>query len=220
MKKLSIAIMVMTFLVAGCAAPQTKTGKGAAYGTAIGAATGAAAGQLIGRNTKSTLIGAAVGAAAGAAVGGGVGHMMDKQEAEYQEALANSESAAVRREGNLLKITLKGDLTFDTNKTDVKPGMYDELDRISQIMVQYPDTRITISGHTDSVGDETYNQGLSERRAEAVRALLVARGVNPSQIQTVGYGESMPVAGNDTPEGRRLNRRVEIRIDPGSQAAG
>lgn len=220
MKRYLIGVIAVALLASGCAAPQTQTGKGAAYGTAIGAVTGAVAGQIIGRDTKATVIGAAVGAAAGAAIGGGVGHMMDKQQAEYEQALATSEAAAVRREGDLLKITLKGDLTFDTNKTDVKPGLLGELERIAQVMVQYPDTRITVSGHTDSVGDERYNQDLSERRAEAVKVLLVDRGVGADRIRTVGYGENMPVAGNDTPEGRRMNRRVEIRIDPVAQASG
>ncbi len=217
MKKwISLAIAAISLFTLNACAPQNKTQKGALYGSAAGAATGAIAGQLIGRNTKSTLIGAAVGAAAGGAIGGGIGYAMDKQEEEYKRALAQSEAAAVRREGNLLAITLKGDLTFATNSARVQPGLYSELDRIAQVMVQYPNTKIRVEGHTDSVGSESYNQKLSERRANAVKNILIQRGVAPERIIAIGYGETMPVADNSTPEGKSRNRRVEIKIDPGT----
>jgi outer membrane protein OmpA-like peptidoglycan-associated protein len=131
-----------------------------------------------------------------------------------REALAASEAAAVRREGDLLAITLKGDVTFDFDSVNVRPGLYNEIDRIAQIMVKYPQTQIVVEGHTDSVGAESYNQRLSERRAEAVKNLLVQRGVDPYRVTTIGYGESRPVATNAEAAGRQLNRRVEIRIKP------
>ncbi len=216
MKKLILVFVAGAMVFTGCAAPQTNTGKGAAYGTAGGAAAGALAGQLIGKDTKSTLIGAAVGAAVGAATGAGVGHMMDKQEAEYKQALASSEAASVRREGDLLAITLKGDVSFDTNSANIRPGLYSEIERIAQVMAQYPQTRVIVEGHTDSKGKDDYNMELSRKRADAVMQELVKRGVNPSQIQTAAYGETMPVASNDTAEGRQRNRRVEIKIEPTS----
>jgi outer membrane protein OmpA-like peptidoglycan-associated protein len=150
----------------------------------------------------------------GAAAGGGIGHMMDKQEAEMRDALAASDAAAVKREGDLLAITLKGDVTFDFDSATVRPGLYNEIDRIAQIMIKYPQTEIMVGGYTDSVGSEQYNQRLSERRAEAVKNLLVQRGVDPSRVTAVGYGETRPVATNAEEAGRRLNRRVEIRIKP------
>jgi outer membrane lipoprotein SlyB len=109
MKKLILIALMGMFVLSGCAAPETKTGKGAAYGAAGGAVAGAVLGQAIGRDTKGTIIGAAAGAAVGAAAGAGVGKMMDKQEAEMRDALAASDAAAVRREGELLAITLKGE---------------------------------------------------------------------------------------------------------------
>ena len=174
-------------------------------------------GQVIGRDTQGTLIGAAAGAAIGGAAGAGVGHMMDKQEAEMRDALAASDAAAVRREGDLLAITLKGDVTFDHDSDVVRPGLYNELDRIAQIMVKYPQTLIMVAGHTDSTGSDSYNQQLSERRAANVKKLLVQRGVQESRVSIVGFGKSQPVATNATPEGRQLNRRVEIRINPNAQ---
>jgi len=217
MKKLILISMIGIFALSGCAAPQTKTGKGAAYGAAGGAVAGAILGQAIGRDTEGTLIGAAAGATLGAAAGAGVGHMMDKQEAEMRDALAASEAAAVRREGDLLAITLKGDVGFDLNSDAVRPGLYNELDRIAQIMVKYPQTSILVEGHTDSTGSETYNQQLSERRANSVKTLLVQRGVQEYRVNTTGYGESRSVATNTTPAGRQMNRRVEIRINPNAQ---
>lgn len=217
MRKLILISMIGIYALSGCAGPQTKTGKGTAYGAAGGAVAGAILGQAIGRDTEGTLIGAAAGAAVGAAAGAGVGHMMDKQEAEMRDALAASEAAAVRREGDLLAITLKGDVGFDLNSDVVRPGLYNELDRIAQIMVKYPQTSIRVEGHTDSTGSETYNQQLSERRANSVNNLLVQRGVQAQRINIIGYGESQPMATNATPAGRQMNRRVEIRINPNTQ---
>ncbi len=217
MKKLILIGVIGLFALSGCAAPQTKTGKGAAYGAAGGAVAGAVLGQAIGRDTKGTVIGAAAGAAVGAAAGAGIGKMMDKQEAEMRDALAASDAAAVRREGDLLAVTLKGDVSFDLNSDVVRPGLYNELDRIAQIMIKYPQTSILVEGHTDSTGSETYNQQLSERRANSVKNLLVQRGVHEYRVNTVGYGKNRPVATNGTPEGRQMNRRVEIRINPNAQ---
>ncbi|MFO7716382.1 OmpA family protein [Desulfosarcina sp.] len=217
MKKLILIGMIGMFALSGCAAPQTKTGKGSAYGAAGGAVAGAILGQAIGRDTEGTLIGAAAGAAVGAAAGAGVGQMMDRQEAEMRDALAASDAAAVRREGELLAITLKGDVSFDRDSDVVRPGLYNELDRIAQIMIKYPQTSILVEGHTDSTGSEIYNQQLSERRATSVKDMLAQRGVQAYRINTIGYGESRPVVTNATPEGRQMNRRVEIRINPNAQ---
>ncbi len=198
----------------GCTAPQTKTEKGAVYGAAGGAVAGGVLGQVIGHDTKGTLIGAAIGAAIGGAGGYGVGKMMDNQEKEMRAALASSEAAAVSREGNLLAVTFKGDVTFDTNSAVVRPGLYSEINRVAGVMNQYPKTLIRVEGHTDSIGSNEYNMGLSNRRATAVKNLLVQRGISASRIEVVGFGETVPVASNNTEAGRQKNRRVEIKIAP------
>lgn len=215
MKKLILVALAVLFVFTGCA-PQNKAQSGGLIGAAGGAAAGALAGQLIGKDTEATLIGAAVGAAVGGAAGAGVGHMMDKQEQEFNQALAASNAAAVRREGNLLAITLKGDVSFDSGSDKVNPGLYSEIDRIAQIMIQYPQTRIRVEGHTDSQGKDAYNLNLSQRRAQAVSNLLVQKGLDASRINVVAFGETQPVATNATPEGRQKNRRVEIKIEPTS----
>jgi outer membrane protein OmpA-like peptidoglycan-associated protein len=214
MKRLFVSGAVIVFFLTACAAPQTSTQRGALYGTAGGAAAGAILGQAIGRDTKGTLWGAAIGAAVGGLGGAGVGKMMDNQERDMREALAASNAAAIQREGNLLAVTFKGDVTFDTNSTAVKPGLYREIDRVADVLRQYPDTLIRVEGHTDSIGTEQYNMDLSQRRAGSVRDLLIQRGVSGSRIETVGFGKTMPVASNDTEAGRQRNRRVEIKVAP------
>jgi outer membrane protein OmpA-like peptidoglycan-associated protein len=171
-------------------------------------------GQAIGHNTQSTLIGAAIGAAVGGGGGYGVGAMMDKQEKDMREVLAKSEATAVTREGNLLSVTFRGDVTFDTNSAELRSGLYNEINRVAGVLNQYPDTLIRVEGHTDSKGSDEYNMDLSKRRANNVKTLLVMRGVAENRIEVAGYGKTMPVATNDTEAGRQKNRRVEIRIAP------
>ena len=217
MKKTLIAGGLCLLLVVGCAAPQTKTQKGAVYGAAGGAVAGAIAGQVIGGDTKGTLIGAAIGAAVGGLGGAAVGKMMDNQEKDMRDAMADSEAAQISREGNMLAVTFKGDVTFDTDSAVVRPGLLSEIDRVAGVLRSYPETYIRVEGHTDSVGSEEYNIGLSERRANAVKNLLVQRGIAENRIEAVGYGEALSVATNDTEAGRQKNRRVEIKIAPKSQ---
>ena len=119
-KRITILSIVSLFLLSSCAT-SNKTQKGAAYGAGGGAIAGAIIGQLIGRDAEGTLIGAAIGAAVGGAAGAGIGNMMDNQERDMRQALADSEAAAVRREGNLLAITLRGDITFDHNYMNLEP---------------------------------------------------------------------------------------------------
>ena len=219
MKNVSVSVFLCLVLLAGCAAPetQTKTQKGAIYGAAGGAAAGAIVGQVISHDTKGTLIGAAIGAAVGGLGGAGVGKMMDNQERDMRTAVASSEAASVSREGNLLAVTFKGDVTFDTNSTVLRPGLQSEINRVAGVLNQYPNTLVRVEGHTDNKGTDAYNMDLSNRRATAVKNLLVQRGIADSRIEAVGYGETLPVATNDTEAGRQRNRRVEIKIAPQTQ---
>jgi len=168
----------------------------------------------LGHDTKATLEGAAIGSAIGGLAGAGAGHYMDKQEQALRQAVAASEAAAVERQGDILSVTLKSDFLFDVDSSVVQPGAYSEIDRLAMVFTQYPDTRIRIEGHTDSTGPEEYNLHRSQRRAEAVKQLLASKVVYLDRMTAIGYGESRPKAGNDTPYGRQLNRRVEIYIQP------
>ena len=213
MKRLSILALVAVTLW-GCAEPQTKTQQGAVYGTGIGAAVGAGLGQVIGGNTKSTLVGAGIGAVLGGVAGGSIGRYMDNQEAALQQQFAASEAANIQRNADVLAVTFKSDVLFDINSAVLKPGANTEINRVSQVLVQYPQTTIQIAGHTDSTGSEVYNQQLSERRAMSVQNALANQGVASSRMRTIGFGESQPVADNTTEAGRQLNRRVVVTITP------
>ena len=214
MKRLLLLSCIFALVVSGCSAPETKTGQGATYGAAGGAIVGAILGQVVGKDTKSTLWVTAIGAAVGGATGAGVGKMMDNQERDMRAALASSEAATIRREGDLLSLTFKSDMTFDVNSSTVKPGLYPELDRIANVMSRYPQTLIRIEGHTDSTGTEQYNLDLSKRRAQSVATLLENRSIKTARLELIGYGETMPIATNETEAGRQMNRRVEIKIAP------
>ena len=212
-KKVSV-LLIAVMMLWGCAQPQTKTQQGAMYGTGIGAAVGAGLGQVIGGNTKSTLIGAGIGAALGGVAGGSIGRYMDNQEAALQQQFAASDAANVQRNADVLAVTFKSDVLFDINSAALKPGAYTEINRVAQVLMQYPQTDIQIAGHTDSTGSEVYNQGLSERRAMSVQNALANQGVATMRMRATGFGESQPVADNSTEAGRQLNRRVVVTIAP------
>jgi outer membrane protein OmpA-like peptidoglycan-associated protein len=214
MKRTLVICIAFALTIAGCAQPMTKTQKGAAIGTGVGAAAGAGLGQAIGGDTKGTLIGAGIGAVVGGLAGGGIGRYMDNQEATMRQQLAGVEGANIQRNADLLAVTFKSDVLFDTDSAALKAGSYDEMNRVAQVLNQYPETTIMIAGHTDSTGSETHNQQLSERRAMAVKNALSGQGVDPARMSAVGYGESKPIADNNTESGRQTNRRVAITIAP------
>jgi outer membrane protein OmpA-like peptidoglycan-associated protein len=211
MKTLIIWTSIIALTLVGCA---TKMQTGALVGSGIGAAVGAGVGQAVGRDTRSTLLGAGIGAVVGGLAGGAIGHYMDNQEASMRQALANVEGASIQRDRDILAVTFKSDYLFAVNSYTLLPGAYDELNRVANVLRQYPETIIQIAGHTDSTGSFDANQRLSEQRAESVRNALVGMGVNSSRFSLIGYGQSRPIANNNTEAGRQLNRRVEVRIIP------
>jgi outer membrane protein OmpA-like peptidoglycan-associated protein len=120
-----------------------------------------------------------------------------------------------------LVLTL-GDVLFDTGRSELNSGSGRKLDQLAQFLTDHPERRVQIDGFTDSVGTDSYNQDLSQRRADAVKSSLITRGINPSRIGSQGYGKGFPVAGNTDSGGRQLNRRVEVVIgeDDGAAIAG
>jgi outer membrane protein OmpA-like peptidoglycan-associated protein len=196
------AILAVAGALAGC----TTTGnENLLGGTAVGALGGAAIGAAVSDNPGE---GALIGAGIGALAGGAIGAYMDEQERQLQQI----EDVEVERRGNDLVVIAPGDVTFDTDSARIRPGFYSTLDRIADTMVQYPETSITVVGHTDNTGSDGYNMTLSEDRAFAVANYLQQRGVSPNRIQVFGEGESQPIANNSTSEGRSQNRRVELII--------
>jgi outer membrane protein OmpA-like peptidoglycan-associated protein len=184
-----------------------KTRKGAGYG----AAAGAVIGLLTGGNDKFQA--AMIGAAAGALAGGSVGYYMDKQEAKLRQQMAGTGVDVVRK-GDNITLDVPGGVTFGFDSDAINSQFYPVLDKVAGTLAEYDKTVIEVAGHTDSVGSDSYNQQLSERRANSVATYLSGRGVNRSRVVTVGAGENHPVASNETDEGRAQNRRVEITIVP------
>lgn len=210
MKKI-IALILITSLsgfLFGCAGA-SRSQKGLGTGAAIGAASGAILGQVIGGDTEATLIGAGIGTLVGGAAGHQIGAYMDRQEDDLRSAISSTEAASIRRTEDVLIATFKSEVLFNFNSFTLKPGAYNELERVANVLIKYPQTSIRIEGHTDSQGSEEYNQILSEKRAEAVKKAIVQRGVSSKRIQTIGFGESQPISSNDA-----INRRVNIVIIP------
>jgi outer membrane protein OmpA-like peptidoglycan-associated protein len=214
MKKATLLLcIIFSLAISGCAT-DTQQQKKRNVGAALGAVVGAGVGYAIGGDLQGAAIGAGAGAVAGGLAGNQIGKYMDQQEAEMQQALAAVEAASIQREQDILAITLKSDFSFDFDSAVIKPGAEDEIARIAAVLIKYPQTNISIEGHTDSKGAEEYNMDLSKSRAEAVKASLIGRGLTSSRLQTIGFGESKPVATNDTEAGRQQNRRVRIVIVP------
>ena len=191
-----------------------NTGERKVSRTAIGTGGGALAGLLLG-GLIGGKTGRIVGAGIGGVAGGVVGYQMDKQIKELKEQTAGSGVDVTETDdGSAILVNLPDGVTFDVGSYTLKPQFRATLDQIAQSMNQYPDSLIDVYGHTDSTGSDDYNQTLSENRARTVANYLSSRGVSSSRIRSQGFGETMPVAGNETDGGRARNRRVEIKIVP------
>ena len=195
-------------LLPGCA---TKTQTGAAVGAAGGAVVGGVIGKVAGSTAKGAIIGAVVGGAAGAIIG----HQMDKQAKELEQ---NIKGAKVERVGEGIQVTFESGLLYDFDSDAVRPEAKTNLQELAKSLDNYPGTDLVIIGHTDQVGSQAYNQGLSERRARSAATYLVSQGVSGSRIATRGLGETEPIATNETEAGRQANRRIEVAIFASKEA--
>jgi outer membrane protein OmpA-like peptidoglycan-associated protein len=126
----------------------------------------------------------------------------------------------VVRQGDELLLRMPSGITFATDQSTIQPRFQPTLDQVAATLAEYPRTMIDVLGHTDSDGAEGYNQALSERRAQSVASFLTGRGVATVRIATIGYGETRPIATNETAEGKAQNRRVEIKVVPAVDGAG
>jgi outer membrane protein OmpA-like peptidoglycan-associated protein len=186
-----------------------RTGRGAAIGAVAGAVLGAASGgDATERRQRAT-----VGAAAGAAIGAGVGVYQDRQEAALRRQMAGT-GVEVERQGDNITLNMPSGITFDFDRADLKSEFRPVLDNLATTLNEYNQTRIEVTGHTDSKGTDAYNMTLSQNRANAVAGYLGSRGVASSRMVVSGAGETRPVASNDTESGRAQNRRVEITLVP------
>jgi len=208
-----VLVGVLSISLAGCSVYEQnpRMVKGAGVGAATGAATGAAIGAIVGGG-KGAGQGAAIGAVVGLVGGGVIGHYLDNQAKEMQAIMG--EQDRLRREQESLTATMASDVLFSSGSAQLYPGGREKLRNFAGVLTRYPRTTIQVVGNTDSRGSEASNMELSRKRAQVVADELVAAGVSTGRISTRAVGESMPIATNDTPEGRAQNRRVEIVVSP------
>jgi len=201
---LTLLVTILAILLSGCKT-MTKSQKGAV----IGGTSGAVIGGVVGHTMGNTAMGAIIGAAAGGVAGGVIGHKMDKQAEEIAKEMGDAE---VIREGEGIVIKFKEKVLFAYDRSDLNATAKTNLDKLKNILLKYPETNITVIGHTDSKGSDSYNQTLSESRATAVTNYASLNGIDKARLTAIGKGETDPIATNDTEEGSASNRRVEFVI--------
>ncbi|MCC2601513.1 OmpA family protein [Sphingopyxis yananensis] len=217
--KIAALASIAAITISGCVTdPETgkKTISNSAIGGIIGVGGGYLLGDLIGgRNDRTEKI---LGAGIGAIAGAGIGHYMDQQEKKLRERTAGT-GIDVERQGDQLVLNMPGDVTFDFDSAVVKGEFRSTLDNVAATLVEFPNTYIDVYGHTDSKGSDSYNQGLSERRASAVADYVSGRGVQRARVATVGYGKTqLKCVPEVSAADFQCNRRVEIRISPVTQS--
>lgn len=203
-RQFALILSLLGLVASGC-----KTMNRSQKGAVIGAVGGGAIGGVIGRAAGNTAMGAIIGATVGGVTGAIIGKKMDKQAEEMKEVLGDAE---VKRVGEGIVIEFKDKVLFGFDRSDLSTTAQGNLDKLTNVLKKYPDTNIEIIGHTDDKGTDTYNQALSERRANSVGAYLRTKGVSSTRITTRGMGESDPKVANDSEANRAENRRVEFVI--------
>ena len=216
--KSMLVALVATLAVGACATDpngQRRPLTDAQRGAIIGAASGAVVGGLASKNKKKGVL---IGAIGGGIAGTAVGTYMDKQKQDLEKALTperNAGSIQVEKlNGDILRVTMTDQTAFDFDSATIKPTFNSTMDKVANVVNRYGKTYLTVVGHTDSVGAAQYNQRLSEQRAQAVAQYFSSKGVITERLAADGKGENSPRASNATPDGRRLNRRVEVYIEP------
>jgi len=211
---LSLLLVLSLVMVVSCAGMGQKQTQGTVAGTAIGAGAGVAIGEAYG-GKDGAIIGGLIGAMVGGVAGNQIGAYMDRQEAALNAAMSSSiaaNQASIQRSNDVLMATFKSDVFFALNSSVLQPGAYAELDRVANVLNQYPQTNVQIQGHTDRSGSEQYNLQLSQRRADAVVNYLKQRHVDPRRLVAIGLGESQPISSNPA-----QNRRVTMVLTPITQ---
>lgn len=217
MRALAISTLVGAGLVlSGC---QTMSGQGndiggvsydkAALGTLIGAAAGYGVSKGI-NNGSSSQNNRAI--AIGAILGGASGLYLDNKEKKLREQMAGTGVDVSRNPDGSVQLIMPGSITFDTNKSNIKPNFYGTLNKVAQTLAEDNKSAILVTGYTDNTGNDSINIPLSQARAQSVKNYLASQGVSSSRIDAQGLGSSNPIASNATAAGKEQNRRVEISI--------
>ncbi len=185
---------------------ESKTSKSAVYGLGAALVCGLIGAGESGKRARNAAAGCG-------AIGASVGAYMDHQENELREKLVNT-GIQVKREGDNIRLIMPNNITFDTDRFDIRSSFAEVLDSIVLVLNHYPDTKLNIVGHTDSDGSDAHNMTLSNKRANAVAQYLISKQVASNRVGAMGAGERYPVASNKTAEGKAMNRRVELSIVP------
>lgn len=205
--KVSIFITLIistTLIISGCS-NWSNTAKGAV----IGGGGGAAVGAVVGKTLGNTAAGAIAGAAVGGTVGAIIGNNMDRKAEELEREL---DGVTIQRVEEGIAVSFDSGLLFGFDSAELRETSKENLRKLAEIMADDDETNLMIVGHTDATGDEDYNLGLSERRAESAANYIATQGLSSSRIEIEGRGEYEPIADNDTEAGRQENRRIEVAI--------
>jgi len=216
MRALVISTLVGAGLVlSGC---QTMSGQGNDIGgvsydkAALGTLIGAAAGYGISKGNANSSSQNNRAAAIGAILGGASGLYLDNKEKKLREQMAGTGVDVSRNPDGSVQLIMPGSITFDTNKSNIKPNFYGTLNKVAQTLAEDNKSAILVTGYTDNTGNDSINIPLSQARAQSVKNYLASQGVSSSRIDAQGLGSSNPIASNATAAGKEQNRRVEISI--------
>lgn len=205
-KILSVAV-VSAVMLTGCEGTGERQQDGAILGGMFGGFLGATS------DDENRARNVALGATAGAVAGGAIGGLLDQQAEDLRSSLEN-DGIMVENTGEFLRVIMPGGLLFNVDSAAIEPAVQADLRALARNLIDYPESTVTVFGHTDDTGSSAYNQDLSKRRAQAVAGVLVRNGVAAFRVRATGLGETQPVASNATEEGRQQNRRVEVIIRP------
>ncbi len=216
MRALVISTLVGAGLVlSGC---QTMSGQGNDIGgvsydkAALGTLIGAAAGYGISKGNANSSSQNNRAAAIGAILGGASGLYLDNKEKKLREQMAGTGVEVGRNPDGSVQLIMPGSITFDTNKSNIKPNFYGTLNKVAQTLAEDNKSAILVTGYTDNTGNDSINIPLSQARAQSVKNYLASQGVSSNRIDAQGLGSSNPIASNATAAGKEQNRRVEISI--------
>ena len=198
--------------LSGCQSTGQKLG-GVEYDkAALGTLTGAAAGYGISKSNANSSRQNNRAAAIGAVLGGASGLYLDQKEKKLRQQMAGTGVEVNRNPDGSVGLVMPGNITFDTNKSNIKPNFYSTLNKVAQTLAEDNKSAILVTGYTDSTGNDSINIPLSQARAQSVANYLSGQGVSSARINAQGYGSANPIASNATADGREQNRRVEISI--------
>ncbi|MDH1364294.1 MULTISPECIES: OmpA family protein [Acinetobacter] len=212
MRALAISAVVGAMVLTGCQSTGNNIG-GVEYDkAALGTLIGAAAGYGISKGNANTSRQNNRAAAIGAVVGGSTGVYLDNKEKKLRQQMAGTGVEVNRNPDGSVGLIMPGNITFDTNKSNIKPNFYSTLNKVAQTLTEDNKSGILVTGYTDSTGNDSINIPLSQARAQSVASYLASQGVSTTRINAQGQGSANPIASNATAEGREQNRRVEISI--------